>query len=563
LTLLLAFCSLIQSPAAVPANYIANDPTAREIDTYVRRHVPFGYSGSVLIAKKGQVLLNKGYGLADDSRKVPNTSETVFSLGSITKQFTATAILKLEEMGKLRVEDPISKHLPGVPDDKKEITIHQLLRHTGAIVDVVAGDYEAAERDETVRKALAAPLTGKPGEAYRYSNLGYTLLAAIVERASGMSYEQFLQTHLFTPAGMKMTGYRLPDWSKATVASAYAAGKRTPPNPELTYPTWNVMGNGEVLSTTGDMFRWHQAITTGRVLSEASLRKMLTPGLGEYGYGWVISDTPNGKIINHNGGSSTGTGAFVGRFPDSDTLVIFFVNRDVGKIFGAGWEERLPRLAFGQKVPMPPMVDPSKQDTSRFAGTYEAAGGGRITVLHDGSGLRLSPMDGPAARIFIGSGYLPSAPEATRAPELLRELLAGELDKAKVSISGGEAVTPGVAQRLTTLVKDLEADYGKLKGIDSVFAAQSPDRPGAVQVIVRFSLEKADRYLSTHWEGGQYVGRTRTRALPAELWTAMDRSGTMVVYESRSGLTVRLKADGNALRLVDGASRDVRYVKAK
>ncbi|HEX7401864.1 MAG TPA: serine hydrolase domain-containing protein, partial [candidate division Zixibacteria bacterium] len=154
----------------------AREETATKLDRYLTRITPFGFSGALLVAKDGMIILNQGYGMAIRSENIRNTAETVFSTGSITKQFTAAAIMKLKMGGKLNTSDPIGKFLDGVPKDKSKITIRHLLTHTSGLVQDVGGDYDAAPRDETVKKILAEPLEFKPGERFEYANVGYTLL---------------------------------------------------------------------------------------------------------------------------------------------------------------------------------------------------------------------------------------------------------------------------------------------------------------------------------------------------------------------------------------------------
>ncbi|HEX6385166.1 MAG TPA: serine hydrolase domain-containing protein, partial [Anaerolineae bacterium] len=222
------------------------------LDKYLTRVTPFGFSGALLVASGGEVVLNKGYGLAIRDEDVANTAETVFSLGSITKQFTAAAIVKLEMQGRLSTADFISDYFDGVPDDKSAVTLHHLLTHTAGVINYTGEDYEMAQRDETVQKVLAAPLAFAPGARYQYSNAGYSLLAAVVELVSGQRYEQFLHDHLFRPAGMRFTGYRLPDWDQRVVAHWYTGDNDFGTPLDKPYPSWNLLGNGDMLSTTDD-----------------------------------------------------------------------------------------------------------------------------------------------------------------------------------------------------------------------------------------------------------------------------------------------------------------------
>jgi CubicO group peptidase (beta-lactamase class C family) len=187
-------CALLASLArAVP------DP-AKEIDAFLARCERFGFSGSVLVVRKGKVLLRHGYGLADRETGARITEDTLFEIASSTKPFTACAVLKLAEAGKLSLDDPIGKHLPGVPDDKQAITIRHLLAHTSGMPRAAGGggDDPAA----AAKAYLSAPAARKPGEAFEYWNGGYALLAALVERASGRSFMDYCRENLFRPAGL-------------------------------------------------------------------------------------------------------------------------------------------------------------------------------------------------------------------------------------------------------------------------------------------------------------------------------------------------------------------------
>jgi CubicO group peptidase (beta-lactamase class C family) len=263
---------------------------------YLERITPFGFSGACLVGLGDDIVLNAGYGFAVRADRLPNTADTVFSLGAVTKQFTAAAILKLEERGALATGDPIERFVDDVPADKADITLHHLLTHTSGLVMDTGDDYEPAERDAIVAKMLEAPLRFPPGADHAYSNAGYSLLAAIVEFAAGEAYEDFLHREVLRPAGLEATGYRLPNWSEPVVAHWYAPDSVNVTPLEKPYPLWNLLGNGEMLSTTEDMFRWHRALLGDAVLSAGSRRKLFTPYAGDYAYGWTYYSAANGNL---------------------------------------------------------------------------------------------------------------------------------------------------------------------------------------------------------------------------------------------------------------------------
>ncbi len=290
---------------------VVSGPLGAELDDYLKTQEADGFYGAVVVARAGEIVLANGYGWADRDARVPATEDTAFSTGSITKQFTAAAIMVLAEQGRLSTEDPITRHFEGVPADKQGITLHHLLTHTAGFPGAIGDDYAPVGREEFVRLAMEAPLKSPPGERYRYSNVGYSLLGAIVEQISGMGYERFLRRHLFEPAGMTQTGYRLPEYQR--LAHGYRDGQDWGTMLDQNWaedgPYWHLRANGGIVSTPMDMYRWMQALRSGEIVSDASREKMFTPfaeedGAGShYGYGWSIADTRWGRLITHNGGN--------------------------------------------------------------------------------------------------------------------------------------------------------------------------------------------------------------------------------------------------------------------
>jgi len=250
-----------------------------EIDAELGGLTAKGFAGSILIAGGGDILLSKGYGLADRSTGRAIDPSTGFDIGSLVKVFTATAILTLEQDGKLQGNDSISRFLD-VPDDKRAITVDMLLQHTSGLPDIVNSrsvpidytpeyDYEPVSRDEIVRRAMRAKLISPPGAKEQYSNLGYSLLGVIIEQASGKPYEDYLRQRIFVPAGMDRTGYISPGWKQDELAVGYVDGNPwgTPrDHPWLADgPSWNLRANGGMLSNPGDLYKWILALDSPNV----------------------------------------------------------------------------------------------------------------------------------------------------------------------------------------------------------------------------------------------------------------------------------------------------------
>jgi len=376
------------------AGEIVKREIGKKLDDYLMRIIPFGFSGALLVAKDGKIILNKGYGLAIRSENVPNTSETVFSTGSITKQFTAAGIMKLEMQGKLNTEDSIAKYFENVPEEKKGITLHHLLTHTAGVVDSIGMDYERAQRDDTMKKILDEPLLFQPGERFQYSNSGYSMLAAIIEKVSGKSYEDFLNEHLFKPAGMQFTGYRIPEWNKKVVAHWYVGDKDNRTPLEKPYPYWNLLGNGGILSTTLDMYKWHLALLDDKVLSAKAKKKIFTPFLNDYGYGWDVLDTRRGTLIQHDGGSMLGNNAELRRYMDADVVTILFCNQSYGRgaLMGVV-RDKIEALVFGGNIAVPSAGKAlENKKLLMYEGTYKLPNGDHLQVQAKEGKLAIQAM---------------------------------------------------------------------------------------------------------------------------------------------------------------------------
>ena len=351
-----ASLGLVSTARAEPPAPVVTGELGAQLDRYLGQS---DFVGAVLVAKDGKVLLTKGYGLADREKNVPWRSDAIVSIGSITKQFTAAAIVKLETEGKVSIQDPIAKYFKDVPEDKKQITLHQLLTHTSGLESDFAGDYEAVGRDAYVARILASKLRSRPGSEYFYANSGYSLLAAIVELASGTGYETYLREHLLLPAGMRETGYRLPKWDPARVPVGYKDGARWGTMLEKPWapdgPYWALRGNGGIETTLADLAAWARALDGGPVFTDAERKKIQTPYVKEgegapssYGYGWSIATSPwSTKVVQHDGGNGVFSADFR-RYVDDHLLVLTATN--AGAVKAWKYSEPLARIAHGESV---------------------------------------------------------------------------------------------------------------------------------------------------------------------------------------------------------------------
>ncbi len=332
--LLAVFCTML-AVASVSAQETVKGELGSKLDEHMQSLARGGFSGVVLFTRGDETLLSKGYGAANQAKRQPYSVNTVFDIGSLTKQFTGAAILKLEMQGKLRVTDRLSQYVKGVPPDKAEITLHHLLTHSAGFASSLGGDYDAITRDEFVKLALSSKLRFAPGAGHAYSNVGYSLLGIVIELVTGRTYERYLHDQLFKPAGLKKTGYRIPQWSADELAMGYrkdGSAWGTPLDKAWAAdgPHWHLRANGGLLSTAGDLYQWHLALAGEKVLSRAAKEKYFAPHIAErpqgssfYGYGWVIDKTPIGtRMIMHNGSNGIFFAAFFHDVDEKMTLII-------------------------------------------------------------------------------------------------------------------------------------------------------------------------------------------------------------------------------------------------
>jgi CubicO group peptidase (beta-lactamase class C family) len=328
-------------------------PNAAQIDAYLQRLSDTGVlSGSVLVAQNS-MLFSKGYALADKDARIPNTPETRFRIGSVTKQFTAMAILILQESGKLRVQDSLCQYISQCPQDWQPIKLYHLLTHSSGIPDYTNfADFVATWTEPTTPEQLIArfkdmPLDFAPGSRFRYSNSGYVLLGYIIERVSGESYATFLQKHIFAPLGMRNTGYDVTNPTLPQHATDYYSGYVKPEAYDMSV----LYAAGALYSTVEDLYLWDQALARHTLVSQQSLDAMFTvhmpcPPPGSpggcllrtdkgYGYGWFIAAEPEGKLIYHVG-HIDGYFAYNGFYPSRDLDVVVLSNLETTDVLKIG-----------------------------------------------------------------------------------------------------------------------------------------------------------------------------------------------------------------------------------
>jgi CubicO group peptidase (beta-lactamase class C family) len=369
-------------------NNPAQQPTSK-FEEYISSEANAGrFSGTVLIAQDGKVLMRKAYGLANIENDVPNTVETRFRIGSLTKQFTAMAILMLQERQKLNVQDSICKYLPQCPEAWQPITIHHLLTHTSGLpnytytVNLTEEERTYSPLTRDIERLRKGTLEFAPGTKFNYCNSGYVLLGHIIEKVSGKSYGDFLRDSIFDPLKMVNTGY---DYN-GLVLKHRAVGYSLRGDTVITAPFVDMsvpFAAGALYSTVEDLYLWDQALYTEKLVSKKSLEMMFTPFKTHYGYGWYIDEQFKRLHISH-GGRIEGYMNSIERFPEEKLTVIVMSNRDT--VSAGRISHDLAAIAFGMTVSRLPArraikIDPRVYDA--YLGQYEVVRNLIVTVTRE------------------------------------------------------------------------------------------------------------------------------------------------------------------------------------
>ncbi len=349
-----------------------------KVDAYIQPYREGNnFSGAVLIARKGKVLVSKGYGMANYELSVPNTPQTKFHIASISKPFTAAAIMILEERKLLGTDHPLTKFIPDYPNGDK-ITLHHLLTHTSGIPNV--NDFPDYDREskfphttgDLVEMSKQKPLEFQPGKRYRYSNSNYNLLAYIIEKVSGQSYGEFLKENIFAALGMNNTGHDgratslLENRASGYVPAGISGLENAP------YLDWSIKtGNGSVYSTAEDLYKFDRALYTDKILKKTTLEKMLVQGGGN-SYGWFVRKRFNRRVTAANGRSPGFTASFE-RFVDDHVCVIVLSN-SYSAVAQTTIAADLAAIALGEEYIVPSAMKPLKVNPKileSYIGRYE------------------------------------------------------------------------------------------------------------------------------------------------------------------------------------------------
>jgi CubicO group peptidase (beta-lactamase class C family) len=364
------------------------------------------FNGSVLISHGGNILLDQGYGFKSFSDSSRNDGNTIFQIGSVTKQFTAAAILKLQEDNKLNVQDKINKYFPSFPKGDS-ITIENLLTHTSGIFNYTndpAFMQTEAVKPITEEKMIALfkdkPLNFSPGTNWSYSNSGYMLLGYIIQKVSKKPYEQALRNLVFKPLTMNSTGFDFAGLKNPEKAKGYfmisdkANKEATVVDSSVSYAA------GAIYSTTGDLYKWHKGLLENKVIQKASFEKAATPFKNKYGYGISVDSIQGKRMLVHGGGIFGFTSNMI-RIPEDDVCIIMlnnFGNPNLSQI-----TKDVMAILYDQPYKLPEAkkeIKLSADVLSKYIGVYELSPQFSITFTVEGGNLFGTPTSQPKSQLY-------------------------------------------------------------------------------------------------------------------------------------------------------------------
>lgn len=402
------FCSPLQAQNQTNAASINPEKKKQEIDSIIKAYASVNkFNGTALIHYQNKIIFERSYGWQDAEKKIPNQNKSIYQIASLTKSFTALVIVKLDEEGKLSVKDPISKFIPDYPRGN-EITIEHLLTHSSGIYEALRNkEYvrllhtgEIINKDKELSFFKNEPLDFKPGTQFSYTNSGYILLGVIIEKVTGLSYENAVRKFILNPLKMTHTGFDYLDLKSPykTVPYSYISKTRQDKteiwNSTLTGPA------GQIYSTVEDLYNYYKGLRDYKIVSKEAFKKATTPYLSGYGYGWFIDDLYGKKLINH-GGNIEGSTSYFAMLPKDDISIILLNNITSKKLEKAGNTILAALLGEPYTLPQPKKeIILSADSLKKYAGNYQLSDDDIIHILYENGQLFIQNNNEPKVRML-------------------------------------------------------------------------------------------------------------------------------------------------------------------
>lgn len=542
----LATLLLLQSPVSYAQDAAKMKQSAVSAATITQQLEQIGHTyykadqpgATVVVMKDGKVLLRKAYGLANLSNKETLQADHVMRLGSITKQFTAVAILQLIEAGKMALNDPVTKFFPDYPETGKTITIEHLLTHTSGIPSYTSkpGFVASANKDISVSAMVDSfkndALEFEPGSTFRYNNSGYFLLGAIIEKVSGETYANYVAKHIFTPLGMNNTAHEGHERSQQARAQGYS--QRTDSfEPSMKISMTQPYAAGSITSTVDDLANWDTAITAGKLLKADSWKRAFTSYKlkngqdTNYAYGWGVGEFEKQPMISHGGGIP-GFSTFALRLPKDKVFVAVLNNADGGLPQPEMIATRLAAAAIGKPIPEFKAINVDEKTLDQYVGVYRIDDKNRRIIVREGTKLVMTRTDGPKTEMqaYAQNGFFKDNNSLLRV-EFNRNA-KGVVSEVVVHQNGNAVVHPKLNEALPEAPKAFAMS-------DEQFAAFAGDYQIQPNFVLNVRRE-ANRYVTQ--ATGQ--GPVSITPISADTFAAPDVGGQLKFEKDADGKVTQL-----------------------
>jgi CubicO group peptidase (beta-lactamase class C family) len=538
---------------------------AQRLVAYFDRATQFGFSGAVLFAANGQVLVRRGFGAADRRTGRPVTPTTAFHLASLDKQFIATGVLALVADHRLSLDAPIRTFLPAAAEHYASVTVRHVLSHRGGLPNVYRDAYPTVTYAAYVDSVLRSmPARSRPGTAFRYSNLDYDVLSRIIEVVTGAPYEQHLRDRLFLRAGMQRTGNRLVRWPSDSVAlyqeplvrDAWPSIGDAIESPLMRPP---FLRDQQLLSTIDDLLRWDRALRSDQVLPPEFRKQLSAPLADDYGFGWSFGTGPDDRAIQYHGGYDTGLGiaAIFARDPATDWVVVILTNTIASRQLSSDVLMRTAgTILAGGEVPLPPKASQIAPASRPNQGVYRLNDQAHVTLAVTAGGVRLLASDVTATTLLLfpdAMGPLDALPRDSTMESLMVALSRGNADSLR-----NRAVNPADAEDYVRDAIEVhqarERAFGALRGV----IVSSTVRREDLGETWRFLVSRhergaaADRLVVT--DAGKWFLSPVRVGRPYELPLALAPDGTFTTWSFalNQAMTARFDATGLELTAANG-----------
>lgn len=502
-----------------------------------------GFSGQILIAENGQTIANAALGRIAHSTSQKVTENTLFGIASMSKQFTAAAIGHLVQSKKLSFDSPLSAIFKNIPEDKLNITIHQLLTHTSGIPggDLIS-DFEPLSKGELLKKIVTSELSFSPGEKWRYSNAGYNVLALIIEEVSGLSYEEYLTKYFFSP--LKLDYTRIigsGDWKGLSVAHAINGSYDAGDTKKWKY-NMRTLGGGNIASTVSDLQKWNESLEQNTILKKRITDQLFTPhyqisGNEYYGYGWFVFKKSDGatRLIEHGGDYEKGFNGGFYRFQNPRLTILILSNKyePAGAELWTRWAVYYPirDIMFNKNVGFD-KVQLRLDEITDISGSYaDEVGSNKLVIEKCGTSFRLEISGGDLSDQFYAvhdtlRADLRRASQQTTA--LVDELLKDNFEAFKVALKERAKVWDVFAEEWENVVKV----HGRVLHYE-VLGSVANNYNDGVKCFVRFHHERGISAMSYGWMEngkGRLYGTSAMDNILLEMFIHLDANGKWRAY---------------------------------